>query len=93
MSAIRGYFKSYDNKQYYVKVYQSHESEPFTEVELAGDSPFVVSYDVSNTPFEPIRTSTATISVVHNEYLDELYTPYAKGTSVKVYEKDGKNVE
>ena len=93
MSAIRGYFKSYDNKQYYVKVYQSYESEPFTEVELAGDSPFVVSYDVSNTPFEPIRTSTATISVVHNEYLDELYTPYAKGTSVKVYEKDDKNVE
>ena len=92
MSAIRGYFKSYDNKQYYVKVYQSDESEPFTEVELAGDSPFVVSYDVSNTPFEPIRTSTATISVVHNEYLDELYTPYAKGTSVKVYEVDN-NVE
>ena len=93
MSAIRGYFKSYDNKQYYVKVYQSHESEPFTEVELAGDSPFVVSYDVSNTPFEPIRTSTATISVVHNEYLDELYTPYAKGTSVKVCERDDNNVE
>lgn len=93
MSAIRGYFKSYDNKQYYVKVYQSDETEPFTEVELAGDAPFIVSYNVSNTPFEPIRTSTATISVVHNEYLDELYTPYAKGTSVKVYERDDKNVE
>ena len=93
MSAIRGYFKSYDNKLYYVKVYQSYESEPFTEVELAGDSPFTVSYNVSNTPFEPLRTSTATISVVHDSYLDELYTPYAEGTSVKVYERDDNNVE
>ncbi len=93
MSAIRGYFKSYDNKQYYVKVYQSYESEPFTEVELAGDSPFTVSYNVSDTPFEPLRTSTATISVVHDSYLDELYTPYAEGTSVKVYERDDNNVE
>ena len=93
MSAIRGYFKSYDNKQYIIKVYQSDETEQFTEIELAGDSPFTVSYAVSNTPFEPLRTSTATISVVHDSYLDELYTPYAKGTSVKVYERDDKNVD
>lgn len=93
MSAIRGYFKSYDDIQYTIKVYQSQESDTFTEVELAGDAPFVVSYNVSNTPFEPLRTSTATISVVHDEYLDELYTAYAQGTSVKVYSKDKNNVE
>lgn len=88
MSAIRGYFKGYNNKQYTVKVYQDAEYETFTEVEMAGESPFIVSYSESNTPFEPIRTSTATISVVHNTYLDELYTAYAKGTSVKLYETD-----
>lgn len=93
MSAIRGYFKGFTNKQYTIKVYQTQESDTFTEVELAGESPFVVSYNVSATPFEPLRTSTATIAVVHNDYLDKLYTPYAKGTSVKVYEKEGTNAE
>lgn len=88
MSAIRGYFTGYNNKLYTVKVYQDQESDTFTEVEFTGDAPFVVSYNVSNTPFEPLRTSTATISVVHNEYLDELYTAHAKGTKVKVYERN-----
>lgn len=84
MSAIRGYFKGLDNKQYIVKIFQQHESDTFTEVELAGETPFVVTYNTSNTPFEPSRTSTATISVVHNTYLDELISPYAQGTKVKL---------
>lgn len=93
MSAIRGYFKGFNDKQYIVKIYQEDEAEEFIEIELAGESPFVVSYNTSNTPFEPLRTSTATISVVHDEYLDELYTSHAKGTSVKLYEKDSTNQE
>lgn len=93
MSAIRGYFKGFNDKLYTVKIYQDDETETFTEVEMAGNAPFVVSYNTSNTPFEPLRTSTATISVVHNEYLDELYTSHAKGTKVKLYERDENNVD
>lgn len=93
MAAIRGYFYGLDCSFYTLKVYQGQESEQFTEVELAGDSPFVVTYNTSETPFEPIRTSTATISVVHNTYLDELYTPYAHGTKVKVYRREDESTQ
>lgn len=86
MAAIRGYFNSLDNKHYIVKIFQNDESEDYIEVGLAGDNPFAVSYNISNTPFESIRTSTATISIIHNTYLDELISPYAQGTKVKLIE-------
>ena len=85
MAAIRSYFYGLDETFYTLKIYQDQEYDSFIEVEMAGEEPFVVTDNTSKTPFEPIRTSTATISVVHNTYLEELYTPYAHGTKVKLY--------
>lgn len=93
MSAIRGYFYGLDGSFYTLKIFQGQEYETFTEVELAGEAPFVVTYNTSSTPFEPIRTSTATISLVHNSYLDELYTPYAHGTKVVLYRRDDEDTQ
>ena len=80
-----GYFKSMDGASYTVKMITDNSSSDWGILNMDAEAPFIVSYNVSNTPFEPLRTSTATISVVHNKYLDELYSPYAKGTSVEVY--------
>lgn len=80
-----GYFKSLDGASYTVKLITDNTSTDWGILNMQGETPFVVSYNVSNTPFEPLRTSTATITVVHDKYLDELYSPYAKGTSVELY--------
>lgn len=81
-----GYFKSVDDKVLYsVKLIGDTASTSFTEIKLAGESPFVVTWDTSETPFEPIRTSTATISIVHNTYLEDILTSKAQGTIVELY--------
>ena len=56
----------------------------YTEVLLAGRDPFVVSYRGNKTPFDAVRTSTATIKVVHNDYMEDILTPFARTTQVKL---------
>lgn len=76
-----GYFKAFPSDDLYSVELLKDNSEP-TEIYLAGDSPFVVQYNTSKTPFDPIRTSTAQINVVWDTYLEDIITPYAQ--SVKV---------
>lgn len=76
-----GYFKSLDNKSYRVDI-----ASGGTEIKLAGTSPFTVNYDISTTPFDELRTSKATIQVVHNDYLFDIMSEQAQGTSVDVYD-------
>lgn len=84
MGNYKGYFKSLDNISYEVRLI-ADTSSTYTEIQLAGTDPFVVSYTASNTPFEPVRTSTATISVVANNYLLDILTPYAQAVAVELY--------
>ena len=70
---------------YCVYIIGDTSSTVYTEVMLAGSNPFIVNYDESKTPFEPVRTSTATISIVHNDYMQDILSPYAQGTQVKLY--------
>lgn len=98
MANYRGYFKGYDGNAeksdsfaldgkgilYSVHI-GTFGARTYTEIQMAGQSPFVVSYNASRTPFDPIRTSTAQISIVHNSYLEDILPSQAQETPVYLY--------
>ena len=78
-----GYFNGGSGcSQYSVKIISDSSNTAFDEVYLAGDSPFVVTYDTSQTPFDPIRLSRASISVVADEKFLDVFSAEAQGTRV-----------
>lgn len=79
-----GQFKSLKGDTYTVKL----GSEATSEIKLAAESPFTVTYTTSSTPFEPVRTSTATIRIVHNNYLEDILSSNAQGTEVTLLRND-----
>ena len=85
-----GYFAGMpDCKQYTVKIIADRESDVFEEILLAGNSPFVVTYDTSNTPFEPLRQSRASISVVADEKFFDVFSSDPQGTRVVLEDASG----
>lgn len=86
MSNYRGYFNSLDCTPFRVDIINDTGSTAFTEVHLSGNQPFVVKYNNLSTIFSPKMISTATISVVNDGYLQEVYSPYAQGTQVILYD-------
>lgn len=83
MGNYRGYFRAFDNNDLFeVQLVGDTGTTAYTEVALAGSSPFVVRYDASKTIYDPVRTSKATISIVNNSYMEDILTPYAHGTRV-----------
>lgn len=84
MSSYKAYFNSLDCKKYEVRITPSGETGEYEEIPLAGDQPFVVRYNTSSTPFEPVRTSTATINVVNDEYLVDKFSECPQGTKVEL---------
>ena len=78
-----GYFGGGDDcTQYSIKIIANPTSSVFEEIYLSGDSPVVVTYDTSNTPFDPIRASRATITVVADNKLLDVFSSDAHGTQV-----------
>lgn len=87
-----GYFSGGEScSQYSVKIIANPTSNTFEEIYLAGESPFVVTYDVSNTPFDPVRTSRASITVVADNKLLDVFSSDAQGTQVIL--KKGNSIE
>lgn len=84
-----GYFISLKGVHYNVKIITDASSSTFKEIALAGEEPFVAKYNTSDSPFAPVRTSTATIRVVSDEYLADVLSPYAQGTQVILNRVDG----
>lgn len=83
MRNLIGYFKGGSGcTDYSIKIISNSGSSEFEEIYLAGESPVVVTYDVSNTPFDPIRQSRATISVVADDKLLDVFSSEAQGTQV-----------
>lgn len=80
------YFKSIDDKDFSVRLISDNTSTTFKEIVLAGDSPFIVNYAGGDTLYEPVKTSTATIKIVSNHYLEHILSPYAHGTKVELLE-------
>lgn len=85
MGKYRGYFNGIDCKKYEVRITPSGTTgEEYEEVLLAAREPFVVRYETSKTPFDPVRTSTASIKVVNDEYLYDALSQCAQGTKVEL---------
>lgn len=78
-----------DCNQYVVKIISDESLNTFDEIYLAGESPFVVSYDQLKTPFEPIMSSRASINVVASDYLLDIFSNSAQGTKVKLEDASG----
>jgi hypothetical protein len=76
-----GYFRSIDNLLYQVQIVKD-ENQPAKEIILAGEEPFIVQYNTCNTLFDPIRTSVATIKIVHNDYMEDILPSKARETRV-----------
>lgn len=90
---LKGYFAAKPNcKQYTVKIVADRNSNEFEEILLAGESPFVVTYDTSSTPFEPLRLSRASISVLADEKFFDVFSEDPQGTRVVLEDENG-NVE
>lgn len=79
-----GYFQSLDGVDYVVKLIGDETSSEFKEIIMAGESPFTVSYAASDTLFDPVKKSTATIKIVCPSYLEHILSPYAQGTKVEL---------
>ena len=83
----RGFFKSLENINYQVDIITDTATTAYTEVIMAGSSPFIVTYNDSETPFDSSRISTATLTIVSNQYLNDVLSPYPQGTIVKLTDK------
>ena len=79
-----GYFCSYQGKQYRVNIITDTTDPNYTEIPLAASNPFTSQWNTSNTPFDPIRTSVATINIVYDEYLADALSSCAQGTIVEL---------
>lgn len=84
MGNYKGYFNDLNCKKYEVRITASGDTSAYQEILLAGQNPFVVRYNKSKTPFDPVRTSTATISIVHDDYLYDALSNCAQGTKVEL---------
>jgi hypothetical protein len=81
--AYIGYFRSlHKNKLYSVTIKKKSDTTEPIEITMAGENPFVVRYENNDTPFEPIRNSTATISVVSDHYFEDVLPNKAMETEV-----------
>ena len=80
----KGYFTGLDCRKYEVRLIDTPSSNAYTEITLAGDQPFVVNYNISETPFEPVRTSTASINIVSDDYMEDLLNPCSQGVRVEL---------
>lgn len=84
--SYRGYFNSiYDKKRYTVQI----QTQGTTTDILLGESPFIVSYEGDTTIYKPLKLSSATITVVHNDYLFDIYNATAQGTKVSLLNELG----
>ena len=84
-----GYFNSLQCKSYLVKIITDRLDNNYEEIPLAAENPVVVTYDESNTPFEPIRISRASINIVYDKYLADALTSCAQGTIVELWNTTG----
>lgn len=85
----KGTFWGLDEKQYEVLIIGDSGSTSYTEVLLSDTEPFIVRYETSTTPFDPVRKSTATINVVRDDYMEDILSCKAHGTIVKLQEVSG----
>lgn len=83
MANYKGYFSDLNCRKYVVNIIADFNSNEYQEI-LLGKTPITVSYNTSRTPFEPVRTSTATINIVNDNYLHDALSSCAQGTKIEL---------
>jgi hypothetical protein len=79
---IVGFFRENEECDLYQVDIWKDNTTPI-EIEMAGNSPVIVTYEESNTPFEPVRKSTASLTFVADDLAD-CVSETADGTKVKI---------
>lgn len=99
MANYRAYFRGFDrpnsnnqNGDLFCVHIGEFSASTYTEL-IMTDNPFVVQYNTSKTPFEPIRTSTATINVFNSGYTVDLFPTSAQELPVVLYNETKARVE
>lgn len=100
MGNYRGWFRAFDNLDstntkgdlYCVHIGE-FSATTFTEIQMADRDPFRVNYSVSQTPFEPFRNATATINIVHNDYMEDILPNKALDTQITLYNETLHQIE
>ena len=73
--------------EYELKLIKDSSSSVYTEIELSGDNPCRLTYNTSETPFDAIRASYLTISVVADSYLEDILPSTPKEVKVTLTNK------
>lgn len=71
--------------KYKLDIISDTGSNEYTEIELAATDPVKLVYDVSETPFEPVRTSRLLVNVVVDSYLEDILPSTPQEVKVLLY--------
>jgi len=87
MANYRSEFCSLKGVQYKIEIVTNSADTTYNELTLAGGSSVKLDWNNSETPFDPIRTSTLSMTFLHDSYLDDLLKPHADDVLVRMYTK------
>lgn len=78
-----GQFQTVNDSRYTVSLITNGDDSSTTNVVL-GDSPVIIEYVNDDNIYSPAKYSTATIKLITNDYLPDLYSGSAQGVKVSV---------
>ena len=84
MGNYKGIFFGLDGRKYEVRL--KNGTGDYQDITMAGSEPFVVTYETSDTPFEPIRTSTCTVQIVSDNYMEDILGIHSQDTAIELVE-------
>lgn len=84
MGNYKGIFFGSDGRKYEVRL--KNGTGDYQDITMAGSEPFVVTYETSDTPFEPIRTSTCTVQIVSDNYMEDILGIHSQDTAIELVE-------
>ena len=76
-----GQFQTVNDSRYTVSLITNGDDSSTTNVVL-GDSPVIIEYVNDDNIYSPAKYSTATIKLITNDYLPDLYSGSAQGVKV-----------
>lgn len=80
-----GYFKSIDNRVYFVELEKKDGNDTEKTLKFSED-PVEITYESEENIYKPIKSSTATITIVTDKYDKDLYSISGRDVSVVIYD-------
>lgn len=81
----RGQFRDINNKLYTVDFITNNLTTKTIELQLSGKKPLEIETEDGDTLFEPVKSRSATVTIVTDEIISELYTGYNQGIPATIY--------